>query len=97
MGQVARRDAAAIVVRFAAGRDIRMPWRGWVVLRQHSDVFKLWSGQAISSFGSASLPVPGLLREFLDHAAQLTACVVPHDPTVIAHDRLHLEGRQLLH
>ena len=45
-----------------------MPWRGWVVLRQHPEFFKLWSGQAISSFGSAITTV----------ALPLTAVVVLH-------------------
>lgn len=45
-----------------------MPWRGWGVLRQHPEFFKLWSGQAISSFGSAITTV----------ALPLTAVVLLH-------------------
>ena len=30
-----------------------MPWSQWLMLRRHPEFFKLWSGQAISSFGSA--------------------------------------------
>lgn len=45
-----------------------MPWRRWFMLQHHPEFFKLWSGQAISSFGSAITTV----------AMPLAAVVVLH-------------------